>query len=1208
MERFGSYRFETVVSELWKGREDGFLACMKNLNEIMMLSGGSEDSDGAIGAFLEDLCQVFGGTYACVFERRACGTYEPAYAARYLAEETAEEEDQERTFLNLVKDQAEDLSADVLSEWDRVFLAQDGYLVQSGAEYASAHPSLRETFEEGDVRNLVAVPIYLEGDLLGFLSLTNLEEDRLLFAAALLPNAASHLGPRIRFARNKGKVEELKRYDAATGLLSRSLFEQSLTQFLNELRQGNRRGKWDIIGFNIHNFKIFNAQNGFLAGNELLRSLADTLRSLLPNLFATRSSADHFYLLVEDDQAEEVVRRVHQCMLEKGKDSAIVYAGIYTITGEETESTILLDRAKLATDAARGDMHIFYCRYDANMEEQLKLESYLVTHIDEAIEKGWIKVYYQPIMATLSRKITNLEALSRWIDPTFGFLNPGQFINVLEHYRILYKLDFYVIEEACKRIRQAMDAGHVFPRVTVNLSRHDLQLPDLHERIGGILEQYQVPHDYIHLEVTESAMISNETIIKDHIERFHKDGYEVWLDDFGSGYSSLNTLQDYDFDCVKIDMFFLQHGNARTPTMMRSIVDMAKQLGMLTLTEGVETQEQLDFLREIGCSLAQGYLLSKPDLPENLIKNEKLIRHGVETEKEHVFYRRISRVNVLNMVNPVGSSSAGSRLPARLPSAILKLDEIGTEFLYANEEFRDFLTEVTGRAWDQIRVAGPLWEGRIFEVVRQSAAKARRQKKPIGYSFVLSKKSGRMVIEYITDYMGQCAYYLRITELESYRHARSKRLNSVQNLYTMFEEVGEIYPEEGRFEHVYGELEEEADLSDLSLDRTISLFAQSYVHPSEREAYLDFMNPVLMKDRIDASPSHSLNSFFHFKGIGGDYKWKRVILGEEASGGVRHYLYAVTANLAGWDPVRLSKADREGNLPEDLWTRETGCGPLREDVLWNALTGLEFIGMFWKDADRRFVGANEAFLSYYGMTLENLLGKNDEEIGWHPNPEPFKKDEERVLREGAVIENAVGECIVKGEVRRIMATKFPVRFRGKIIGLVGYFMDISNVTALSSEYDCKTDLDQRTGLLNMNGLVHALEGAERAYQAGHGDFGVITVRLPGLLKFQDDYGAEEYMHLLQEIAGKIRGAVPDATISHPSGSHFILLVQRSSDETLRMDQEMIRQSLTSLHRIGRDMPVTLYARIGRGMYSAHRDLSDLVVAAEGMAEAVEVLS
>ena len=268
-------------------------------------------------------------------------------------------------------------------------------------------------------------------------------------------------------------------------------------------------------------------------------------------------------------------------------------------------------------------------------------------------------------------------------------MNPADFIEILENDHKLYELDLYVIEKVCQDIRKRKDEGLPTIHVTVNLSRHDLDVADIHERINAILRKYSVEPAEVHIEITESALVNSEEVIGRHIRRFHQDGYRVWLDDFGSGYSSFNALQDFDFDVMKIDMNFLRHQNERTPDILKSILEMTKRLKIQSVTEGVETEEQKEFLREIGCNYLQGFYYSKP-VPSELFSEviEKLSLQ-YETEEDHLFYRNFLDINVLEPNNPLpGSRFQALGRVANLSFAVEENDRI--EIIY---------TDLIGQCW-----------------------------------------------------------------------------------------------------------------------------------------------------------------------------------------------------------------------------------------------------------------------------------------------------------------------------------------------------------------------------------------------------------------------------------------------------------------------------------------------------------------------------
>ena len=261
----------------------------------------------------------------------------------------------------------------------------------------------------------------------------------------------------------------------------------------------------------------------------------------------------------------------------------------------------------------------------------------MISHIDDAIANGYIKIYYQPVVRTITETFCGMEALARWIDPQYGFLNPGVFIGALEDSRQIHKLDSHVVELVCKEMRTELDNGRPMVPVSFNLSRLDFVGCNIFEVVERALAQYGIDHELIRVEITESIMAS-DTYIQREIERFRLAGYEVWMDDFGSGYSSLNTLKDYKFDELKIDMAFLSNLNDISRIIISSMVRMAKCLGLKTLAEGVETQEQMDFLKEIGCEKAQGYYYGKPQPLADTMKHMETMGDSVEIQPDGVVY------------------------------------------------------------------------------------------------------------------------------------------------------------------------------------------------------------------------------------------------------------------------------------------------------------------------------------------------------------------------------------------------------------------------------------------------------------------------------------------------------------------------------------------------------------------------------------------
>ena len=237
---------------------------------------------------------------------------------------------------------------------------------------------------------------------------------------------------------------------------------------------------------------------------------------------------------------------------------------------------------------------------------------YVVENIDRAIEHKWIKVYYQPVIRSLTGALCSMESLTRWDDPEIGFLMPKQFIRPLEKSHQIYKVDCFVVEQVCADIHDRILLGKPVVPVSINLSRLDFTLCDMLDVVEKAVARYNVSREYIHIEVTESMIASDEALMRRVIDDFKKTGYEVWMDDFGSGYSSLTLLKDYNFDLLKMDMNFLTSLSEKSKKVLQSVVLMAKELGIKTLAEDVETEEEMAFLKEIGCGKLQGYYFGKP--------------------------------------------------------------------------------------------------------------------------------------------------------------------------------------------------------------------------------------------------------------------------------------------------------------------------------------------------------------------------------------------------------------------------------------------------------------------------------------------------------------------------------------------------------------------------------------------------------------------
>lgn len=418
------------------------------------------------------------------------------------------------------------------------------------------------------------------------------------------------------------KAEELEHkaiYDDLTPLHNYANFLMAVRDYIrgSDIQENERI----YLFIDIDSFKSFNDMYGFYKGNELLITLSKLLVERFGDRFTARVSDDRFVAFARASTIDEDVNWLIETT--KGLDSHIhpqLKFGAYYFRSKTEEPRRAIDKARYACSTVKGKGDKHYCVYDKKMHDEFHMRQYVTAHIEEAVTKGWIQPYYQPVVFSKGRHLCGAEALARWIDPVRGFLSPAQFIPVLEDTRMIHRLDACIFESVCRDIRRSLDEGLPVVPISINFSRLDFELMDAVDVFDTLVQRYNVPKELIHVEITESALTEEVGLLHDAAERLKEKGYALWLDDFGSGYSALNVLKDYEFDVVKIDMKFLGgfETNKKAAKLIAAIVGMSKALGMKTLAEGVETMEEAAFLEKTGCLRLQGYLYGKP-MPREIL-------------------------------------------------------------------------------------------------------------------------------------------------------------------------------------------------------------------------------------------------------------------------------------------------------------------------------------------------------------------------------------------------------------------------------------------------------------------------------------------------------------------------------------------------------------------------------------------------------------
>ena len=403
--------------------------------------------------------------------------------------------------------------------------------------------------------------------------------------------------------------------DAITGLPNLNYLKQFADERINVLWAAGATPA--VIYFDIRSMATYNTEYGYAKGDELVQLTGRTLSEQFPDALVARGEGDHFIMIAEYDEelgkkALKANKRIKRTAY--GRTTGIQCAIVKMLP--EMKAIEGIDRARSTLKEIGDDLNIVYRFYTHGEDDDYWMGRYVLQNFDDALENGWIRVFYQPILRTRTEKVTILEGLARWVDPRQGLISPGRFIPVLSQYHLLHKLDIYMVEQICREFHVRREAGLPLVPVTVNISAQDFDYVDVVEILNTTLEKYGLERNRLIVEITEQDLAQATDHFRNQLERIHESGYKLWVDDFGSGYSSLNVFNQYHVDRVKFDMDFVRHlddNNGANRTILKYMVEMCRRLGVHTLAEGVETKKQYEFLSDVDCEMVQGFYMYKPE-------------------------------------------------------------------------------------------------------------------------------------------------------------------------------------------------------------------------------------------------------------------------------------------------------------------------------------------------------------------------------------------------------------------------------------------------------------------------------------------------------------------------------------------------------------------------------------------------------------------
>lgn len=414
-------------------------------------------------------------------------------------------------------------------------------------------------------------------------------------------------------SRSNGKLSRLAYTDPISQAPNWLRFKQETPRLLR------RHEPYAFIAIDIRNFKIINDVYGSDNGDKLLRTIGFTLgQSLQKRELHARLNGDEFALLLRyttNEALEERLQRINAALLHASQIPSLHFSyGIFLPGRDINDADRMAACASIAKDIAKRNPDRFFAYFDESIRVKLLRERELEEAAPAAFQNHEFKVFLQPKYAPDGKTVAGAEALVRWVSDRMGFISPGDFIPLFEKNFTIIKLDLYMIDAVCALQRRWLDEGKTPVCVSVNLSRAHLLIPTVVEDIVSIVDSYALPHNLIELELTESAFFDDKTVLLNTIHALQNLGFKVLMDDFGSGYSSLNSLKDLPLDVIKLDGGFFNKSreDERGRIVVTDTISLAKHLNMKIVAEGIETREQVDFLADIGCDLIQGFYFAKP--------------------------------------------------------------------------------------------------------------------------------------------------------------------------------------------------------------------------------------------------------------------------------------------------------------------------------------------------------------------------------------------------------------------------------------------------------------------------------------------------------------------------------------------------------------------------------------------------------------------
>lgn len=779
---------------------------------------------------------------------------------------------------------------------------------------------------------------------------------------------------------------------------------------------------------------------------------------------------------------------------------------------------------------------------------------YVANHFEQALRSGCITVCYEPILRALTGKICAFEALARWHDPDCESILPKDFIPVLEAHDKIHLLDYFVTKVTVQNLHARRRQGLPIVPTVINLSRRDFLVSDPVGVLNHLTEKYDLPRLYLQIEITETAFVEDEAIIAQAIKRLRKNGYIVTLDNFGEGHSSLAALQRCSIDEISIDSIFFEDFTENARLLLTSILLMAKTLGIHTAAEGVQTEEQADFLRIIGCEKIQGAVCRKVGVPAKEDDSPFAQAYRFESPLEQQVFRQAGLTNLVTDTPVALFADDGKRL----------------RLLTANKSYQHMLQlgGLSGIEDANERLLGlpQLIQARL-RALADATIRSHRLETEIfvtnGHYFPLK----------LQNIAGTNGIYIHRGELQFLQQEKPTSISEeydhvVRHLMQFYHDIYLIDSRQNRIEVITASVSTQQAGTEMHGIMTAFMeFANKHIHQDDHKRFLHYIHRL-----ADVSKNDLLTTrfdLFRVKMPNGGYHWKNFSLTTFRHEGRPCQLLClrdfVFEELPERDTLINTVMASYGftNLPENKESQITDA------ALWRTLTQFSHRKLFWKDRQGRFRGASPAFLRYYGIqNINELLGKADRDLGWHLTDSYMDQGEENVLKKGEPIHDGHGRCIARGRQHAISFSKYPIYQGDAIVGLLGEFRDVEEERNYHRLQRRLYLIDEETDFYNYRGMILAsVEFADNLRLKQVSYVGAMFV-VPELDSIEKLYGSSIHHAALQHICQIIRRNMPASVVGAHTGSGvFVLFLKGRTVGDMRRFIEQIKAELATVAEI-----------------------------------------